>query len=161
MLEFQGQAEGACIDSHIWDVANPGEPEGTLSPKSALVCVAYNLKDGKVHAHGSLLLCHTPEPQNPIPRNPWIITRTLRLCSLAMCHVSPAEGRPQHQSTMGNPGTCCSVTGVPCHGQRMLYPVKRNIGSTCWPMQKGLARGCMCGAAGAGRRAVQRAVRCL
>jgi dynein intermediate chain 2 len=47
VLEFQGQGEGACLDSYTWDLANPSEPDATLSPASALVCVCYNLKDHK------------------------------------------------------------------------------------------------------------------
>ena len=79
VLEFQGQVEGACIDSYTWDVANPGEPEGTLSPKSALVCVAYNLKDSKVRADGRVCVAYNlnnskaradgrPKIPNPIIR---------------------------------------------------------------------------------------------
>jgi hypothetical protein len=48
VLEFQRQPEHASVDSFIWDVHNPSQPEATLSPSSQLVCINFNPKDHKV-----------------------------------------------------------------------------------------------------------------
>ena len=63
VLEFQGQAPGACLDSYTWDLQNPSEPDVTLSPLSALVCVCYNLKDNKARPdQGHEWLANTKPP---------------------------------------------------------------------------------------------------
>jgi hypothetical protein len=158
VLEFQGQAEGACIDSYTWDVANPGEPEGTLSPKSALVCVAYNLKDSKARADGSTGSHDQCQTHG--------IVAWHGACARVMARLSRAV-------PMQHVGRLCPSPASPCPlGQCPLDCMLSWRGRMLLPMHSGQVGGRLdttrsrlinsaCVGAGAGRRAVQWAICCV
>ena len=80
VLEFQGQSAGACLDSHTWDLASPSEPDATLSPASALVCLCYNLKDPKVSPHACMLSLCTEPARQPYQVQSLHATKASRTC---------------------------------------------------------------------------------
>ena len=90
MLEFQGQAPGACVDSYTWDLQNPSEPDTTLAPLSALVCINYNLKDSKVHdTHQSDWGQDEPAQAVPPPlASTWLAQSGMRSPAAALLHAA-------------------------------------------------------------------------
>ena len=62
-LHFQHQPAGDVgMESYIWDVENPKEPDQSIIPPSPLVCLKYNPKDPHVLIGGSYngLVCRQP-----------------------------------------------------------------------------------------------------
>jgi dynein intermediate chain 2 len=51
-LEFQKSPAGVSLDSYIWDVENPNEPDMTLTPTSPISCLKYNFKDPHILVGG-------------------------------------------------------------------------------------------------------------
>ncbi|XP_037548701.1 dynein intermediate chain 2, axonemal [Nematolebias whitei] len=52
-LEFQKASRNTSLDSYIWDIEKPNQPEITLKPASLLVCLDYNPKDSHTLVGGS------------------------------------------------------------------------------------------------------------
>lgn len=52
IMDFQQQPEGMSLDSYIWDLANPNEPEFTMQPLSQVVSAKFNLKDPNIVGAG-------------------------------------------------------------------------------------------------------------
>lgn len=53
VLEFQKTPLEMVVDSYIWDIENPNQPDQVLVPQSPLVCIKYNPKDPHVLVGGS------------------------------------------------------------------------------------------------------------
>jgi dynein intermediate chain 2 len=74
ILEFQKSPAGVCLDSYIWDLEKPNEPDFTLSPSSPLVSITYNPKD--VHTllggcyNGQLAIWDTRRGSRPVDTSP-------------------------------------------------------------------------------------------
>lgn len=52
IMNFQEQPHNMSLDSYIWDVHNPNDPEFTMSPLSQVVCSKFNLKDNNIIGAG-------------------------------------------------------------------------------------------------------------
>lgn len=52
IMDFQQQPEGMSLDSYVWDLGNPNEPEYTMQPLSQVVSAKFNLKDPNIVGAG-------------------------------------------------------------------------------------------------------------
>ncbi|KAI9138568.1 WD40-repeat-containing domain protein [Paraphysoderma sedebokerense] len=53
VLQFQQMPMNMSVDSYIWDVENPNQPDQVITPSSPLVCLKYNPKDPHILVGGS------------------------------------------------------------------------------------------------------------
>lgn len=52
IMDFQQQPDGMSLDSYVWDLGNPNEPEYTMQPLSQVVSAKFNLKDPNIVGAG-------------------------------------------------------------------------------------------------------------
>ena len=52
ILSFQQQPAGMPLQSYVWDVNNPNEPEFTMQPTSQICCTKFNMKDANLVGAG-------------------------------------------------------------------------------------------------------------